>query len=113
LADTTRLADFPLNPGICLLGLLWIVAFTGAAVPARAASTAPAEVHISNFAFDPSSLTVPVGATVTWINRGDELHTVTSAGGAFTSQALDTDDSFSFRFDARVPMSIAAPYTPR
>ncbi|HTF33611.1 MAG TPA: cupredoxin family copper-binding protein [Myxococcota bacterium] len=83
-----------------MLGLLWIAAFAGAPVPAHAASTAPAEVHIWNFTFDPPSLTVPVGATVTWINRDDEPHTVTSAEGAFTSQALDTDDSFSFRFDA-------------
>ena len=98
MADTTRLADFPLIPGICMLVLLWIAVFTGAPVPAPAASTAPAEVHISNFKFDPPRLTVAVGATVTWINQDDELHTVTS--GAFTSQALDTDDSFSFRFDA-------------
>ena len=55
-------------------------------------------MHISNFTFDPPSLTVPVGATVTWVNGDDELHTVTS--GAFTSPALDTDESFSFRFDA-------------
>ncbi|HME73911.1 MAG TPA: cupredoxin family copper-binding protein [Myxococcota bacterium] len=83
-----------------MLGLLLVAAFAGAALPARAASTAPAEVHISNFTFDPPTLAVPVGATVTWVNQDDEPHTVTSAGGGFTSPALDTDESFSFRFDA-------------
>jgi plastocyanin len=99
LTRTTRLAGFRLIPHLCALGVLWIAVFPGPALRARAASTAPAEVHISNFTFDPPRLTVPVGATVTWINRDDELHTVTSAGGAFTSPALDTDDSFSFHFD--------------
>jgi plastocyanin len=99
LAHTTRLADVRLIPHLCALGFLLIAALAGAAVQTRAASTAPAEVHISNFKFDPPRLTVAVGATVTWINQDDELHTVTSAGGAFTSPALDTDDSFSFHFD--------------
>jgi plastocyanin len=75
-----------------------IAALALAAALARAASPARAEVHISNFTFEPRTLTVPVGATVTWVNRDDELHTVTS--GAFTSPALDTDESFSFHFDA-------------
>jgi len=100
LAHTTRLADFRLIPRLCALGVLLLAVFAGPAGGARAASMAPAKVHISNFTFDPPSLTVPVGATVTWVNKDDEIHTVTSATGAFTSQALDTDDSFSFHFDA-------------
>ncbi len=100
MAHRSRLDDFRLTRVFSLLGLVWIAAFSPAAVPARAASTAPAEVHISNFTFDPPTLTVPKGATVTWINQDDELHTVTSAAGGFTSKTLDTDESFSFRFDA-------------
>ena len=99
MEHTPRLADFRLIPRLCALGVLLLAVFAGPAGGARAASTAPAEVHISNFTFDPPSLTVPVGATVTWVNKDDEIHTVTSAAGAFTSQALDADDSFSFRFD--------------
>jgi len=75
---------------------------TGAATT-QAASAAPADpahpqVGIDNFAFGPKSLTVPVGATVTWTNHDDVPHTVTSRDKKFTSQALDTDERFSFTF---------------
>jgi plastocyanin len=99
LAPTTHLAD--LIPSLCALGVLWIAAFARPAVQARTASSAPAEV---DFNFDPPTLATPVGATVTRIHREDEPHTVAFARGAFTSPALDTDESFSFRFDApKVP----------
>ena len=39
------------------------------------------------------------GSTVTWTNKDDEPHTVASEGGLFRSAALDTNESFSFRFD--------------
>ena len=38
-----------------------------------------AEVKIDNFSFGPSTLTVTVGTTVTWTNRDDIPHTVTSS----------------------------------
>lgn len=59
-----------------------------------------AEVKIDNFSFGSATLTVPVGATVTWINRDDIPHTVVSTDDprAFKSKALDTDDKFSFTF---------------
>jgi len=100
LAHPTRRAN-PRSPSRRrLLRSLVLAALVGVSVLARAAAmpSAPAQVSISNFAFDPHSLSVPVGSTVVWINRDDEPHTVTSA--AFTSQALDTDESFSFRFDS-------------
>jgi len=56
------------------------------------------EVKIDNFCFAPQTLTVPVGTTVTWINKDDVPHTVTSDDKRFGSRALDTDDKFSFTF---------------
>jgi len=58
------------------------------------------EVKIDNFSFGPITLTVPVGATVTWTNRDDIPHTVVSADDpkAFKSKVLDTDEKFSFTF---------------
>jgi plastocyanin len=58
------------------------------------------EVKIDNFSFGPSALTVPVGTTVTWINRDDIPHTVVSTDDprAFKSKVLDTDEKFSFTF---------------
>ena len=62
------------------------------------ASATGAEVKIDNFSFTPQTVTVPVGATVTWINRDDIPHTVVSTDGVFKSKAQDTDDKFSYTF---------------
>jgi plastocyanin len=62
-------------------------------------SRASAEVKIDNFSFGPQSVTVPVGATVTWTNRDDIPHTVVSTDGVFKSKVRDTDEKFSYTFD--------------
>jgi plastocyanin len=65
---------------------------------ARADET-PGAITIDNFSFTPATLTVKAGTTVTWINRDDIPHGIGSANNAFKrSQALDTDDSYSFTF---------------
>ena len=61
-------------------------------------SAAAAEVKIDNFSFGPQTLTVPVGATVTWTNRDDIPHTVVSTDGVFKSKVRDTDEKFSYTF---------------
>ena len=62
--------------------------------------TSPIEVKIDNFSFGPVTITVPVGATVTWTNRDDIPHTVVSTDDSktFKSKVLDTDEKFSFTF---------------
>ena len=74
----------------------------GAAAPAPGVIPAPAgsasTVNIDNFVFGPAAITVPVGATVTWVNRDDIPHTVVAVDKAFKSKVLDTDDKFSFTF---------------
>ena len=84
------------------LGVLLAAAAAGSC-PAQqvAAAAAPAQVTIDNFAFEPDMLTVAAGTKVTWVNRDEEPHTVVSADKAvrYKSQALDTNDSFSFVFD--------------
>ena len=62
------------------------------------AHAAEATIEISNFSFSPALLTVPVGTTVTWINKDDEPHTVVEGDKLFKSHALDTGDKFSFTF---------------
>ena len=59
---------------------------------------AKAEVKIDNFSFGPQTVTVSVGATVTWINRDDIPHTVVSTDGVFNSKVKDTDEKFSYTF---------------
>lgn len=55
-------------------------------------------VSISDFKFDPASLTVPVGATVTWTNKDEEPHTVAANDGSFHSPGMDTNATYSFTF---------------
>ncbi|MBV8496265.1 MAG: cupredoxin domain-containing protein [Gammaproteobacteria bacterium] len=71
------------------------------AAKAGDAANAPAIVIARQFMFAPVSIDVPVpvGSTVTWTNKDDEPHTVVSDTGLFRSAALDTNESFSFRFD--------------
>jgi plastocyanin len=56
------------------------------------------QVVIKTFKYGPKDITVPVGTTVTWLNKDNEVHTVVSKNGKFRSAALDTDDSFTFTF---------------
>jgi plastocyanin len=76
---------------------LWWVAAAPVAVAASA--TVPTVVMAKDFMFAPLSLSVTVGSTVTWTNQDDEPHTVASDAGLFRSGAMDTHESFSFRFD--------------
>ncbi len=58
-------------------------------------------ILIKNFAFDPSSVTVKTGTTVTWVNQDGAPHTVVSDAGspaAFTSDSLSTGNSYKFTF---------------
>jgi plastocyanin len=66
-----------------------------ASCPALAAD---AQVKIANFTFDPPTLTVKAGTTVTWVNADDIPHVVSENDGKFRSGALDTDDKFSQTF---------------
>jgi plastocyanin len=65
---------------------------------AVAAQEAGTEVKIDNFTFTPPELTVPVGATVKFVNHDDIPHSIVDKNKGFRSKALDTDDSFTFTF---------------
>jgi plastocyanin len=67
-------------------------------VQTAAGTDAASQVIIDNYAFSPSSLTVKIGTTVTWINQDDDAHTVDSTQGKFKSATLNKGDRFAFRF---------------
>ena len=69
------------------------------AEPATAAATAP-QVTLEQAMFGPATLTIRVGAAVTWVNNDGDLHTVTSTQGLFASPGLDSGDTFAYRFTA-------------
>jgi amicyanin len=71
--------------------------------PSATASESPAPqggtaVSISDFKFNPATLTVPVGTTVTWTNQDEEPHTVAAKDGSFHSPGMDTHATYSFTF---------------
>jgi plastocyanin len=76
---------------------LWWAAAASPAIATTAAE--PTIVMARDFMFAPVSLSVTAGSTVIWKNQDDEPHTVVSDSGLFRSAAMDTNESFSFRFD--------------
>jgi plastocyanin len=83
-------------PAPVLIALLLL--FAGSTRLKANDQSSAAEVKIDNFSFGPQSVTVPVGATVTWVNRDDIPHTVVSTDGVFKSKVRDTDEKFSYTF---------------
>jgi plastocyanin len=79
---------------------------TTAAPTTEVSITAPAapvrgnEVTIDGFAFQPASLTVTAGTTVTWTNRDEEPHTVAASDGSFHSPGMGTGATFTHTFAA-------------
>ena len=71
------------------------VALVLAGLANEQALAADAQVKIANFTFDPPTLTVKAGTTVTWVNADAIPHVVSEKDGKFRSPALDTDDKFS------------------
>jgi len=80
---------------------------SGIQSPPASASATPADspapqgataVAITDFKFNPATLTVPVGATVTWTNNDEEPHTIAAKDGSFHSPGMDTHGTYSFTF---------------
>jgi plastocyanin len=65
------------------------------------AAPAPITITIDNFTFNPTTMVIPVGTTVTWVNRDDVPHTAVSEDHkTFRAKPMDTDDKYSFTFAA-------------
>jgi plastocyanin len=67
----------------------------------QAATTPEAEgasVEIKNFAFEPKTVTIKVGQTVTWTNQDSAAHTVVGGDG-IDSGDLSKGKSYSKTFD--------------
>ncbi len=56
------------------------------------------DVAIRGFAFQPNTITVPVGTTVRWTNQDSVSHTTTSNDRVWDSGTLRQGQSFSFTF---------------
>ena len=63
-------------------------------------TSSPVAIEIKNFAFIPSTITIPKGTTVIWVQYDSAPHTVTSSvGKGFDSGTLDPGDTFSWTFN--------------
>ena len=70
------------------------------ATPAAAVASAEVAVEIVDSAFEPETIAVPVGGTVTWTNRDIAAHTTTEQDRAvFDSGGLGKGKSYSQTFD--------------
>jgi plastocyanin len=61
--------------------------------------TSPNEVYIINSAFDPASITITKGTTLTWTNKESITHSVTSDSLIFNSGDMSKDQTFSYTFN--------------
>src|SRR6266545_2716853 len=68
------------------------------AQPVAVAAQIGPRIEITKHKFSRSTLTVPAGTTVTWLNRDEDLHTVVSTTLAFKSAGLQTDEAYSYTF---------------
>jgi plastocyanin len=55
-------------------------------------------INIESFLFNPDSLTIKVGETVTWTNNDSVSHTITEDKGVFDSGSINSGATFSFTF---------------
>jgi plastocyanin len=63
------------------------------------AAPASAEIAIQGFAFDRASVTVKVGAAITWTNQDSADHTITSDKGDWDSGKIAQGGKYSHTFD--------------
>ena len=81
---------------------------TAAATPAAT----PMLVTIKDFAFNPSTLSVPVGGSVTFKNLDTASHTASDAAGTWDSGNLDTGQSWTYKFAKAGTYKIICKYHP-
>jgi plastocyanin len=62
-------------------------------------SASGTDVTIQSNSFNPGTLTIKVGETVTWTNKDSYAHTVTSNNGSFDSGNMASGETFSFTFN--------------
>jgi plastocyanin len=72
-------------------------------------------IVIKNFAFNPATLTIKTGTTVTWMNQDGAVHQIASEAGtpvAFTSDSLANGASYQFTFTQPGTYTYYCPFHP-
>jgi FtsP/CotA-like multicopper oxidase with cupredoxin domain len=68
------------------------------AAPDPAAGLPARQIVLTDNRFLPERLTVPAGSTVTWVNYGANVHTITAEDGSFDSGPVAPGGVFAFSF---------------
>lgn len=85
---------------IILIALVAIALSACAASGSTTSANDPNQVLISGFAFQPATLTVKVGTTVTWVNKDTAGHDVVSVSGSeLKSPLIAQNASFTHTFN--------------
>jgi len=82
-----------------VVAIVGVVAVSGCTSQNQTSSMGANSVAIQNMAFNPTTLTVPVGTTVTWKNLDNVTHHIVSDTGAFESSDLTNGQTFNFTFN--------------
>ena len=85
-----------------MVGTILVTGGTGTAPPPPGSGLPPVagDLSIVDFAYQPGTITVPVGTTLKWANNGVAPHTVTARSGLYDSGILARGETFSFTFGA-------------
>ena len=91
--------------------LLMSIAMLGAARPCAPGKVAT--VRIRDLQFQPSSVRIKVGDSVTWTNGDDRDHTADATDRSFSSGNLKPGGTFTFHFTKAGSFDYTCSYHPR
>lgn len=96
------------GPGVVAVAL----ALAGAAACGSASAPRHHQVEIVGALFQPDTVVVAVGDTVTWVNRGIVPHTVTAADGTWDSGAVAPGEAFVLAVERAEAVRYVCQYHP-
>jgi plastocyanin len=83
---------------LLMLAVLFLNGHASTSAPPSRIPIAKVAVAIENYAFQPDTISIALGATVVWTNRDEVAHTVVSSDKLFSSPELDVNQSFEYTF---------------
>jgi plastocyanin len=87
------------KPGFTARRVLLCTLLGGPIVPLVAWSSEGSQIGIDNFKFAPTPLTIDKGTEITWVNHDNIPHSIVLNSLGVRSKAMDTDGSFTYKFD--------------
>jgi plastocyanin len=82
-----------------VVSLALLASLAGTALASETHVTIVQPSDTMSLRYDPFSVSVTTGSTVTWTNNGSTTITITSPDGLFDSESVAAGGSFSYTFD--------------